>query len=131
MVFTMKGKEMKNFIYFYMAIPLILVVVLVAGANGVAINDKFGAVLAIGSIFVNGVFFGQSIGLRKQSKELREIARQYERDHQRYEEVYTNYYELLYEVARKFPNETRHQTALRYIRNAEIFSNELAKCEVT
>ena len=29
------------------------------------------------------------------------------------------YYELLYAVARKFPGETRHQTALRYIQQAE------------
>lgn len=30
------------------------------------------------------------------------------------------YFELLYAVAQKFPDETRHQTALRYIQNAEI-----------
>lgn len=29
------------------------------------------------------------------------------------------YYELIYAVGNKYPNETRHQTALRYIRNAE------------
>ena len=29
------------------------------------------------------------------------------------------YGELLYAVANKFPGESRHQTALRYIRNAE------------
>ena len=29
------------------------------------------------------------------------------------------YNELLFAVERKFPNETRHQTALRYIRSAE------------
>lgn len=29
------------------------------------------------------------------------------------------YHELILAVARKFPNETRHQTALRYIRQAE------------
>jgi hypothetical protein len=29
------------------------------------------------------------------------------------------YDELIYAVARKFPNETRHQTALRYIQEAE------------
>ena len=32
------------------------------------------------------------------------------------------YYELLYSVEQKFPNETRHQTALRYIQQAEQFS---------
>jgi hypothetical protein len=30
-----------------------------------------------------------------------------------------DYYELLYQVASKFPGETRHQTALRYIRTHE------------
>jgi hypothetical protein len=34
-------------------------------------------------------------------------------------EIVDKYYELLYAVARKFPNETRHETALRYIREAE------------
>lgn len=29
------------------------------------------------------------------------------------------YHELLYAVARKFPDETRHETALRYIKEAE------------
>lgn len=29
------------------------------------------------------------------------------------------YYELLYAVSRKYPGETRHETALRYIREAE------------
>jgi hypothetical protein len=33
--------------------------------------------------------------------------------------VAEKYNELIYAVARKFPNETRHQTALRYIRSAE------------
>ena len=30
-----------------------------------------------------------------------------------------DYYELLYAVATKYPSETRHQTALRYIHQAE------------
>lgn len=29
------------------------------------------------------------------------------------------YYELLYSVEQKWPNESRHQTALRYIQQAE------------
>jgi len=29
------------------------------------------------------------------------------------------YHELIMEVANKYPGETRHETALRYIRNAE------------
>ena len=37
------------------------------------------------------------------------------------------YYELLYSVGNKFPNETRHQTALRYIRNAENKSDSAGK----
>jgi hypothetical protein len=37
------------------------------------------------------------------------------------------YYELLYEVARAFPDETRHETARRYIRQAEVMAHEQAK----
>lgn len=37
------------------------------------------------------------------------------------------YWELLYAVARKFEGETRHQTALRYIREAETVSCEPCK----
>lgn len=36
-----------------------------------------------------------------------------------YERVNRLYQELLYAVARKFPDETRHETALRYIRERE------------
>lgn len=36
------------------------------------------------------------------------------------------YEELLYAVARKFPNETRHQTALKYIKRAEELSASTA-----
>ena len=40
------------------------------------------------------------------------------------------YYDLLYAVHRKFPNETRHETALRYIQNAESHdSNPPQKAE--
>jgi hypothetical protein len=34
-------------------------------------------------------------------------------------DVSAKYNELLYAVARKFPGESRHETALRYIRQAE------------
>jgi vacuolar-type H+-ATPase subunit I/STV1 len=34
-------------------------------------------------------------------------------------ELVKNYNELIYAVGRKYPNETRHQTALRYILNSE------------
>jgi len=37
------------------------------------------------------------------------------------------YHELLYEVARKFPGETRHETARRYIRETESRTNGAAK----
>ena len=39
------------------------------------------------------------------------------------ERVKALYHELLYGVAKKFPNETRHQTALRYIQQAEKQDN--------
>jgi hypothetical protein len=35
------------------------------------------------------------------------------------EDIKAKYYELLYAVAQKFPGESRHQTALRYIRQRE------------
>lgn len=34
-------------------------------------------------------------------------------------DISAKYHELLYAVEQKFPNESRHETALRYIRNAE------------
>jgi hypothetical protein len=37
------------------------------------------------------------------------------------------YHELIFEVARAFPDETRHETARRHIRQAEILSHDLAK----
>lgn len=47
-------------------------------------------------------------------------------------EMQSKYYELLYGgVASKCPNETRHETALRYIRNAELHDSQSAKCEAT
>jgi hypothetical protein len=38
------------------------------------------------------------------------------------DEIAEKYNELLFAVARNFPNETRHQTALRYINEAEVVS---------
>lgn len=35
----------------------------------------------------------------------------------------SKYHELLYQVAKKFPDESRHETALRYIRQAENHDN--------
>ena len=43
----------------------------------------------------------------------------YEQNEESVTELRKNYYELLFAVARKFPDETRHQTALRYIMEAE------------
>lgn len=37
------------------------------------------------------------------------------------------YNELLFAVGNKYPNETRHQTALRYIQEAETCGAQLAK----
>ena len=37
------------------------------------------------------------------------------------------YNKLIMAVARKYPGETRHETALRYIHEAETLSNEPAK----
>ena len=40
------------------------------------------------------------------------------------ERIEAKYHELLYAVERKFPGETRHQTALRYIKEAEARAKE-------
>jgi hypothetical protein len=37
--------------------------------------------------------------------------------------------ELLYAVGKKYPDETRHETALRYIRQAEAPQNDMCKDE--
>ncbi len=56
----------------------------------------------------------------------------YEEQREKIAELQTKYSELLYQVARKFPGETRHETALRYIRAAEEMpSHENAKCDAT
>lgn len=43
-----------------------------------------------------------------------------------YEDMYN---ELIYAVGRKYPNECRHETALRYIREAEQEDNSTASKE--
>lgn len=43
-------------------------------------------------------------------------------------EIREKYFELIYAVGRKYEGETRHETALRYIQQAEDGSNEAA-CE--
>lgn len=45
------------------------------------------------------------------------------------EQVRVQYYELLYEVATKHPGETRHETARRYIRQAEQRPSQAASAE--
>ena len=39
------------------------------------------------------------------------------------------YHELLYAVARKFPGESRHETALRYIRDTEERAGQSGSCK--
>ena len=45
--------------------------------------------------------------------------------------VQRQYNELLYQVGKCFPNETRHETALRYLKNAEKISNEPARSSIS
>ena len=47
----------------------------------------------------------------------------------RAEKVESLYYELLYQVGIKHPNESRHDTALRYLRNAEKSGDQCEKME--
>jgi hypothetical protein len=52
------------------------------------------------------------------------------------DELEKKYYELLYAVGKKYPNESRHETALRYIKEREervIGPPQVAKvsCEST
>lgn len=44
------------------------------------------------------------------------------------ESLREKYNELLYAVGNKYPNESRHQTALRYIKQAETSSGEGGEC---
>ena len=45
------------------------------------------------------------------------------------QELAVKYNELLYAVERKFPDESRHETALRYIKQAERLACACRKCE--
>ena len=56
---------------------------------------------------------------------LTEHARQLERE---LAEAKRNYMDLIMSVGKAYPNETRHQTALRYIRERETPSTDQAKC---
>ena len=42
---------------------------------------------------------------------------------ERITELERNYYQLIYAVQRKFPGETRHETALRYITQVEAIQS--------
>ena len=54
----------------------------------------------------------------------------YDEQRDKLQEIRGKYSELLYAVARKFPGESRHETALRYIKAAEESpACETAKCE--
>ena len=55
----------------------------------------------------------------------RTICLTYDEQREKLTELQGKYSELLYSVARKFRGETRHETALRYIRAAE----EMPSCE--
>lgn len=48
-----------------------------------------------------------------------EASERIEADAREIERLSALYYELLFAVCKKYPGETRHQTALRYIRQAE------------
>ena len=39
-----------------------------------------------------------------------------------------DYFDLIMEVGKVYPNETRHQTARRYIRERETYTNETNQC---
>jgi len=56
----------------------------------------------------------------------------YEEQREKLTALQGKYSELLYAVARKFPGENRHETALRYIRAMEEApSHKSAQCEAT
>lgn len=43
------------------------------------------------------------------------------------DDISDRYFELIYAVGKKHPGETRHQTALRYIKQAEVSNDYSAK----
>jgi hypothetical protein len=57
--------------------------------------------------------------LREPINYIEEIVKEYNR----LKEKERKYNELIYNVVNNFPNETRHETALRYIKNAETPSS--------
>lgn len=61
--------------------------------------------------------------LREPINYIEEIVKEYNR----LKEIERKYNELIYNVCNKFPNETRHETALRYIKNAETLSSDASQ----
>lgn len=53
---------------------------------------------------------------KAEADSLRERVAELQLDH---DHLSGKYYELIYQVSRKYPGETRHETALRYLREAE------------
>ena len=47
----------------------------------------------------------------------------------RYDDLSKRYYELIMEVGNKYPGETRHETALRYIKEREDLSDVTADAD--
>ena len=62
------------------------------------------------------------------NKELSEAKAEIERLECELASAKRNYMDLIMAVGEKYPNETRHQTALRYIRERETPSTDQAKC---
>jgi len=67
-------------------------------------------------------------GVEVMSCNKRVICMTYDEQQGKLNHLNSRYRELLYSVARKFPGETRHETALRYIRAAE---SSPSHCEAT
>lgn len=65
-------------------------------------------------------FTGEITALRQAAAQAREL-----------ETVKAQYHELLFHVGTKHPNESRHETALRYIRQAEQSHGEAASQALT
>ena len=79
-------------------------------------------VLLIGlGCFYLGYFFGVLMADSKKNDEIARLIHGYEAELSACKERYN---ELIMAVVYKFPNETRHQTALWYIREAETTTGE-------
>ena len=83
-------------------------------------------------------WYHKALDLQEQLAALREQVANYQQTIQDYTDNHSDcgkqlatltaqYHELLYAVARKWPNETRHQTALRYIKEVESHEDGAAQ----